>query len=175
MTIGALARMFGLSRGTLLHYDSIGLLSPSARSEARYRVYTEDDEDRLRTICQYRAAGIPLEDIRRMLDTPGTEHYVEVLRSRLRHLSAEILNLKRQQTLIVQYLHMHDSQKEETMLNKDQWVALMRASGLSDDDMHRWHAEFEKMSGDAHEEFLVSLGVDAAEVEKIRGWSRQYA
>jgi hypothetical protein len=40
LTIGRLAERFGLSRSTLLYYDSIELLSPSARSDANYRLYS---------------------------------------------------------------------------------------------------------------------------------------
>lgn len=173
MTIGALARKFGLSRGTLLHYDAIGLLKPSARSDAKYRVYTPADEERLRRICLYRAAGVALADIQRMLAGPKAAGYVEILRGRLAALSDEIVTLKRQQELIVRLLGRTDKDKENTMLNKEQWVALMRATGLNDEDMHRWHKEFEKMSGEAHEEFLVSLGINADEIKEIRRWSRE--
>ena len=40
LTIGKLARKFDLSRSTLLYYDRIGLLKPSGRTRANYRVYT---------------------------------------------------------------------------------------------------------------------------------------
>lgn len=173
MTIGTLARAFGLSRGTLLHYDAIGLLRPSARSGARYRVYTEADVERLRRICLYRSAGLPLNDIRRVLDRGEPTGYVEALRRRLTQLGEEVSVLNRQQHLIVRLLAQHGTHEEQPMLNKEQWVALMRATGLNDDDMHRWHQEFEKMSGTAHEEFLVSLGIGAEEIQQIRAWSRQ--
>ena len=173
MTIGTLARKFGLSRGTLLHYDAIGLLKASGRSDAKYRVYSAADEERLRRICLYRSAGVALADIRRMLDQPEPRGYAEVLRRRLAALDGEIVTLKRQQQLIVRLLGQRGEDKEHSMLNKEQWVALMRATGLTDDDMHTWHKEFEKMSGEAHEEFLTTLGVGAEEVKKIRAWSRQ--
>ncbi len=57
------------------------------------------------------------------------------------------------------------------MLNKEQWVQLFRNVDMSDDDMHRWHKEFEKMSPEAHGEFLGILGIDAEETAKIREWS----
>jgi len=47
-TVGSLARSFGLSRSTLLYYDSIGLCKPSGRSAANYRTYTENDRARCR-------------------------------------------------------------------------------------------------------------------------------
>jgi hypothetical protein len=58
------------------------------------------------------------------------------------------------------------------MLNKDRWVKIMQAAGFSDEEMHNWHIQFEKMEPEAHHEFLVSLGIDAAEIHKIREWSR---
>lgn len=48
---------------TLHHYDEIGLLVPSARSEAGYRLYTEDDVERLYQILLYKKLGFPLEAI----------------------------------------------------------------------------------------------------------------
>lgn len=173
LTIGKLAREFGLSRGTLLHYHAIGLLRPSVRSDAQYRLYSETDKERLRAICQYRAAGVPLADIRRLLEDAEPAGYAAILRRRLADLAQEIATLKRQQQLIVRLLGPHGIKEKEDMLNKDQWVALMRATGLNDDDMHRWHKEFEKMSGEAHEEFLVSLGIGAEEIKKIRQWACQ--
>ena len=49
-TVGQLAKLFGLSRSTLLYYDEIGLLSPSARSASNYRLYSEADIRRVRII-----------------------------------------------------------------------------------------------------------------------------
>jgi MerR family transcriptional regulator, thiopeptide resistance regulator len=48
----------------------------------------------------------------------------------------------------------------------------MSAAGLSKQDMHNWHIQFEKMEPEAHQEFLESLGIQAAEINKIREWSR---
>jgi len=66
--VGALARAAGLTVRTLHYYDEIGLLSPTRRSEAGHRAYTEDDVDRLFRICALRRLGLPLTDIARALD-----------------------------------------------------------------------------------------------------------
>ncbi|MBN2242822.1 MAG: hypothetical protein JW793_09040 [Acidobacteria bacterium] len=58
------------------------------------------------------------------------------------------------------------------MLNKERWIDIMRAAGLTDRNMRNWHIQFEKMEPDAHQEFLESLGIEAVEIEKIRLWSR---
>ncbi len=57
---------------------------------------------------------------------------------------------------------------ENDMITKDRWVEIMRAAGLSDDDMHNWHRQFERLEPDAHQEFLESLGIDAGEIRQIR-------
>src|SRR5574338_186730 len=49
-TVGAVARMAGVTVRTLHHYDEIGLLSPSGRSDAGYRRYGDADLDRLQRI-----------------------------------------------------------------------------------------------------------------------------
>ncbi len=58
------------------------------------------------------------------------------------------------------------------MINKDRWVEIMRAAGLSDQDMHNWHRQFERLEPEAHQEFLQSLSIPAAEIDSIRRWSQ---
>jgi DNA-binding transcriptional MerR regulator len=65
-----LAQISGVSIRTLHHYDEIGLLTPNARSQAGYRLYSEDDLIRLQQILIGRELGLSLEAIRRSLDDP---------------------------------------------------------------------------------------------------------
>lgn len=67
-TVGQVAERFGVTVRTLHHYDEIGLLRPSERSHAGYRLYTEADLDRLRTAVVYRRLGFGLEEVAAMLD-----------------------------------------------------------------------------------------------------------
>ncbi len=170
LTISKLARRFGLSRSTLLYYDSIGLLSPSLRSRANYRLYSEKDVERMELIDLYRQAGLPLKDIARILDSDqGT---AKALGARLRTLGEEIRKLRRQQQTIVDLLRDEASLRETRSLDKQRWVAILRATGLDDDDMWRWHVEFERLSPEAHQDFLESLGLGDEEIERIREGSR---
>ena len=70
-TVSRLARMAGVSVRTLHHYDQIGLLRPSARTEAGYRLYGEPELLRLQQILFFKELDMPLEDVRRVLDDPG--------------------------------------------------------------------------------------------------------
>ncbi|MER5453785.1 MerR family transcriptional regulator [Micromonospora sp. NPDC002389] len=71
--VGEVARLAGVTVRTLHHYDEIGLLSPSGRSGAGYRSYSEADLERLQVIRYYRELGFPLEEIAAILDDPGSD------------------------------------------------------------------------------------------------------
>ncbi|WP_052274329.1 MerR family transcriptional regulator [Arthrobacter sp. L77] len=68
MHIGELADRTGLSLRTLRHYDEVGLLRPSGRTDGGFRVYSEGDFTRLTRIRQARALKFSLEEIGELLD-----------------------------------------------------------------------------------------------------------
>jgi DNA-binding transcriptional MerR regulator len=70
LKVGELAALARLTVRTLHHYDSIGLLQPSARSDAGYRLYNRDDVARLHQIQALRSFGMSLADIGLYLDSP---------------------------------------------------------------------------------------------------------
>ena len=72
LTVGQVADELGVTVRTLHHYDEIGLLSPSARSRAGYRLYTDDDLERLQHVVVYRRLGFSLEQITELLDGAAT-------------------------------------------------------------------------------------------------------
>lgn len=70
-TVGQVAHDFDVTVRTLHHYDEIGLLTPSERSLAGYRLYTEADLERLATIVVYRRLGFALDEIADLLTGEG--------------------------------------------------------------------------------------------------------
>jgi DNA-binding transcriptional MerR regulator len=72
-TVGSVARLAGITVRTLHHYDEIGLLAPSERSDAGYRRYDDADLERLQRILFYRELGFGLEDIRTVMTDGGTD------------------------------------------------------------------------------------------------------
>ena len=73
LQIGAVARAAGLTVRTLHHYDEIGLLVPSGRSESGYRLYSDADVRRLYRILALRGMGFPLEEIAATLVREGED------------------------------------------------------------------------------------------------------
>ena len=68
LRIGEVARRTGLTHRTLRHYDEIGLLQPSGRTDVDYRLYSRADLDRLFAVQQLKALGLSLTEIAAALD-----------------------------------------------------------------------------------------------------------
>lgn len=67
MHIGELAERTGLSLRTIRHYDEVGLLPATARTEGGFRVYSEDDLERLTVIKAMKPLGFSLEEMAEIL------------------------------------------------------------------------------------------------------------
>lgn len=70
-TVGSVSTLAGVSVRTLHHYDEIGLLSPSARSDAGYRLYSHVDLERLQQVLFFRELGFALGEIRAIMLDPA--------------------------------------------------------------------------------------------------------
>ena len=85
------ARLTGVTVRTLHHYDRLGLLKPSARTTAGYRLYGERDFARLQQVVTLKFLGLPLKQIKSLLDRNALD-----LAATLR-LQREILGERRRQ------------------------------------------------------------------------------
>jgi DNA-binding transcriptional MerR regulator len=86
LRIGEVARLAHVSVRTLHHYDRIGLLQPSRRTEAGYRLYTVEDLERLQAVLLYKELGFGLGEIGDLLVEPGFDRR-EALRAQRAQLA----------------------------------------------------------------------------------------
>ncbi len=89
LKVGELSKRCGLTVRTLHHYDAIGLLKPSARSDAGYRLYNRNDIARLHQIQALRRFGLSLADIGIVLANPGS-HLAAIVDSQIQMLERQI-------------------------------------------------------------------------------------
>ena len=94
--IGELAKATGLTVRTLHHYDEIGLLTPSERTQAGYRLYGDEDVRRLYEIRALRDLGLPLQEIPSALDGDPKA----VLERHLRRVEEDVERGRRLQSLL---------------------------------------------------------------------------
>ncbi|MFE7662805.1 MerR family transcriptional regulator [Streptomyces celluloflavus] len=71
MLIGDVARRSGVSARMLRHYESLGLVRPTGRTDSGYREYSGEDIRRIFHIESLRSLGLSLRDVGRALDDPG--------------------------------------------------------------------------------------------------------
>lgn len=82
-TVGEVAELAGVTVRLLHHYDEIGVLCPSGRSEARYRLYSYSDLERLQEILVWRQLGFPLAEIKSLLADSGHNRAEALRRQRV--------------------------------------------------------------------------------------------
>ena len=144
--IRQLASKYKITRTTLLHYDSIGLLQPSSRSESGYRLYSKDDEERLKGILAFRSMGLSLKSIQEIFSSE-TIKSVNILLSQLEKLSDEIEELKIKQRNIIREFLRAESINDLFENGDDVFKDLMLYSGFHP---NRFHQKMEKSSPENH-------------------------
>ncbi|NJB69084.1 DNA-binding transcriptional MerR regulator/SAM-dependent methyltransferase [Desulfobaculum xiamenense] len=166
-TVGRLAGKFGLARSTLLYYERIGLLAPSERTAAGYRLYSAEDAARLSRICRFRDAGVPLREIADILVGSQSDLSV-ILETRLRALDQELERIRFQQEFIARLLRNREILEDASERDEETWQKAIRASGLTDESIRRWHEEFASADPEGHRAFLRALGYPVDENDLIQ-------
>ena len=100
-TVHEASQISGVSVRTLHHYDAIGLLRPTAATEAGYRLYDDTALARLQSILLFRELAFPLKEIKRIMDDPqfdqatALEQQIRLLELQQEHLS-RLIDLARE-------------------------------------------------------------------------------
>ena len=105
MTVGEVSTLLGVSVRALHHWDETGLVHPSRRSAAGYRLYGEADIMRLQQVLVYRQTGMNLTDIKTVLDEPGADAITHLRRQR-ELLQGQVSRLQQMLTAIDTILEM---------------------------------------------------------------------
>jgi DNA-binding transcriptional MerR regulator len=181
--VSQVAELAGVSVRTLHHYDAIGLLAPSARSPAGYRLYDDDDLLRLQQVVIGRELGLSLEDIRRSLDDPGFDRRAallaqrEQLRTRVHRTTAMVDAIDRALALVQETDPMnidmkqlfdgfdpeqHEDEARERWGGTDAYAASKRRTrSYSRADWERLHAEQAAVYADAAAALAAGTAADA--------------
>ena len=163
-TVGEVASLAHVSVRTLHHYDGIGLLVPSERSGAGYRLYTETDLERLHQILLYRELGLALDAIRRMLDEPAIDR-----RSELEAQRALLIDSKRRTEAVIRAVDRTlESMARGTKMTTDEMFEGFEDLRNAPDDIRAHHAEHAR---ETHERWGESDAY-AQSLRRARKYSR---
>ena len=111
------------------------------------------------------------KDIRAVL-LSGGKPGVKLLDKRMREIAVNIVSLKNQQRVLAGMLSRIASGSTSAPVDVELWVEMLEAAGMDEKARKLWHTEFERRAPEAHNEFLLSLGIPPEQVEKARRWSR---
>src|SRR5262245_26499647 len=155
-SVGGLARAAGVTVRTLHHYDSIGLLSPSARSDAGYRVYDRDDLARLQVILEFRTLGFALDDIATLVN--GEVDVMAELRRRRTEVTDEIARLRlvltgiddamlerREEQIVTNFEALPEDTQQRLRRLKEKWGHT--AQWKADEHAHAARSEADRADG----------------------------
>ncbi|MBB5960119.1 DNA-binding transcriptional MerR regulator [Saccharothrix tamanrassetensis] len=138
-SVGALAKVTGLTVRTLHHYDELGLLRPSERTHSGHRRYTEPDLRRLYQIRLLRRLGMSLEEIGEVLADPSHGPLREVLSGHLEQLDDQMWRLealRRQTRGLLDQLDGPPQQDSGSLLS------LLGCTGIFDEYLSEEQREF---------------------------------
>lgn len=107
LSISDMAKLHGLTRPTLLYYDSIGLFSPVFTASNGYRYYSRVQIPLLREICFLKALGISLKEIQGHLNNRTPEAELELLAEQELKIQKEMQELGRKRLALQQRLYMY--------------------------------------------------------------------
>lgn len=109
LTIHETAELIGTTVRTLHYYDEIGLLKPSIITEAKYRLYTENDLSRLQEVLFFREVGFALKEIKQLLNAPAynrneaLKKHLQILKARRERIDGLIELVKKEISGIKDY------------------------------------------------------------------------
>lgn len=138
LTVGQVAQHYGITVRTLHHYDEIGLLTPSERTPAGYRVYTGADLQRLATIVVYRRLDLGLDAIAELLE--GRAPVVDHLRRQRAAVESRVAEMSELIAALDRAIDAHE--QEDDMTDRPATDAELRELfGTGFDDTYAQEAE----------------------------------
>lgn len=93
-TTGEFARILGVKKHTLFHYDEIGLLSPAVKKDNGYRYYLVWQMDVFEVIKALQKLGMPLEEIKAYMENRSPERFMALMDEKEAQIDREIEHLK---------------------------------------------------------------------------------
>lgn len=126
LKISEFAKRTGVTVKTLLHYDKIGLLKPSKKTDAGYRVYGEEDILRLQQISTLKFIGLPLNEIHHILYESGEnlERMISIQKKALEEKQKHIES-------VVRVFNKAENQiKENGSLKVDQLIDIIKITNI---------------------------------------------
>lgn len=169
-TVGELARLTGVTVRALHHYDELGLVVPSERTAAGYRLYAHADVRRLQQVLLFKELGVPLEDIPAAIAGGDLQRHRDALvekRARIDRMIAALDAYQGDKTMSDDVQKMFDGfrdEAEQTWGHTDAWKESAKRTATY--GPAEW-AELQREADDIYRRLAAKMPVFDAEVAAL--------
>jgi DNA-binding transcriptional MerR regulator len=184
LTVGELAKRTGITVRTLHHYDRLGLVEPTGRSNGNYRLYGAEDVKRLQAVRSLQEAGFALKRIKVMMDDPGysfdraIDMHLEKLKAKIGlektlvkrlETMAELLKARKNPSFddVVYLLNVTTNVKRYNLDAEDEKKLTKHWAGLTRDDIKAVEAEWPQLIAKVRGHMKAGTDPKAPEMRKL--------
>ncbi|MFR5602427.1 MAG: MerR family transcriptional regulator [Lachnospiraceae bacterium] len=164
LTTGEFAKLTGVSKHTLFHYDEIGLFSPAIRLENGYRYYTISQLDLFSAIGTLKEIDMPLSQIKEYLDHRSPDSLIALLEQERKNLDKKIRHLEQtrywmsQKTELIKQILSIDTSLIRQQFTPKQYLILSHNPGSDERELSQHIGELLKQCEDMDTKSPYNIG-----------------
>ncbi|MDY8023429.1 MerR family transcriptional regulator [Paenibacillus polymyxa] len=168
LTSGQFAKVMGISKDTLFHYDRLGILSPEFKAENRYRYYSINQIDVFKVISILKELEMPLKEIKEYLNKRSPQELIVLLGKEEAMLNSKIKQLQKMKSIISEKKRITQAATEIISTDiiieekKEEFLVVTEADPYTNDK-----SIYDSMI--KHEKYLNIYSIDASHTV---GWMR---
>ncbi|MBC1271291.1 MerR family transcriptional regulator [Listeria booriae] len=163
-TVQKLAMLAGVSTRTLRYYDEIGILKPARINSSGYRIYGQNEVDRLQQILFYREMNVGLDKIKAILEQPDFDE-TEALKTH----RAQLLDKRKQLDELIRNVEksIAHSERRITMTDQEKFEGFKQK--MIDENEEKYGTEIREKYGDdkINKSNAKLKGMSEAEMERV--------
>ncbi|MBC2080034.1 MerR family transcriptional regulator [Listeria booriae] len=163
-TVQKLAKLAGVSTRTLRYYDEIGILKPARINSSGYRIYGQNEVDRLQQILFYREMNVGLDKIKAILEQPDFDE-TEALKTH----RAQLLDKRKQLDELIRNVEKSIAHSERRIIMTDQEKFEGFKQKMIDENEEKYGTEIREKYGDdkINKSNAKLKGMSEAEMERV--------
>ncbi|MBC1235390.1 MerR family transcriptional regulator [Listeria booriae] len=163
-TVQKLAMLAGVSTRTLRYYDEIGILKPARINSSGYRIYGQNEVDRLQQILFYREMNVGLDKIKAILGQPDFDE-TEALKTH----RAQLLDKRKQLDELIRNVEKSIAHSERRITMRDQEKFEGFKQKMIDENEEKYGTEIREKYGDnkINKSNAKLKGMSEAEMERV--------
>ncbi|MEC0236370.1 MerR family transcriptional regulator [Paenibacillus kribbensis] len=168
LTSGQFAKVMGISKDTLFHYDRLGILSPEFKAENGYRYYSINQIDVFKVISILKELEMPLKEIKEYLNKRSPHELIVLLENEEAMLNSKIKQLQKMKSIISEKKRITQAATEIISTdiiieeNNEEFLVITEADPYTNDK-----SIYDSMI--KHEKYLNIYSIDASHTV---GWMR---